>query len=126
MRIDGKCGWMKSAAVVILPVSYLLVVSCDDPCSREIIHATTSADDMYTAATLDVGCGATTGYARWILLKERGRNFDFQRDTVAVIDGYNVQINWQGQTLQVHYSGARLVGGEEERNGIKIRYFSED
>ncbi|NNU15877.1 hypothetical protein HK107_06020 [Parvularcula sp. ZS-1/3] len=79
-------------------ISALLLGACDGTslfgeCGHDIKPAVTSPDGAFSAAIDIVNCGATTGYATWILVDEAGAALT-PDDRIAVFDGEAKSLNW--------------------------------
>lgn len=113
-----------------LPLLGFMLVSCDmslsGSCEYEIVQEIQSPDIGLKAAVVSAECGATQGFVRQVLLTAILREFDFERDEVAVIDGGYARIAWEGSLLKVFHSESRPVHKVCETSGIQIVYLDEE
>ena len=119
---------MKASRLVViaLAVAGFTLNGCDNAslmkCERRLHGQTLSPDGKLKAIIVDVQCGATNEDANWILLTDADREFDANRDRIAVFEGSVGRMTWRGNDLIVAYGTAKPFSLSKAVKGVRIVY----
>ena len=93
-------------------------------CDHELKSSVASPDGRLKAGVVFVQCGATTADATWVVLGASHKDFDYERDQVAVFEGGDVALGWAGNRLFVMPRKARAFRTDAVSKGVRIEYRS--
>lgn len=108
-------GWLwfvvGIGAVVVVPVvAYcglvLITFVWAGQCGYQLIDQQLSPDRRQKAAVVEVNCGATTDFARWVVVTDAEKRFRYRHDMLAAVGGQELGIHWDGPILHVKYPAA--------------------
>ena len=96
MRIALKIGIFCFFAVC------LIACSISGECDFEETVSAKSPDGNYIVQGVDVGCGATTGFVSWIIVRHVDERLDVESQNIAVLKGQVSGIDWtRGNEISV-------------------------
>jgi hypothetical protein len=75
-------------------------------CGYDLVDTQFSPDGLHQAAVVEVDCGATAGWVRWLVVADARRKLNYRRDNVAVFKGRDLHIRWEGAVLHAEGSVA--------------------
>jgi hypothetical protein len=106
----------------------LVAAACSSApqCEPKLRAAQTSPDGKLQAAILDVGCGASSGAATWVLLTDANVKFNNAADKVAVFKGSVERVAWKDGALLVIYGRAKPSATPATAKGVPINYFESE
>jgi len=110
-------GGVILVAAVVYVTPMVMVVAGMGECGYEPKSQKISPDGRRKAALVEVNCGATTGYATWVVATGAKSAFKYKRDRIAAIEGQDADIEWDGSKLVVFYPRARPPIVEKEHRG---------
>lgn len=94
--LGGVAIWLTPAVI-----GHLVFVFMLGGCGYDLQSTEISPDGQYKAGVVEVNCGATTDYAKWALLTEADRDFNYKRDRLVAIEGRQMWVHWDGVKLIV-------------------------
>jgi hypothetical protein len=108
-----------AAAVYVAPMVALFVAMTE--CSYDLKDQQVSPDGMRKAAVVEVNCGATTDYVRWVVATDAKSAFKYRRDRIASVSGRALKIAWEGRKLIVYYPATRPPTVAKRRADVEFR-----
>lgn len=87
-------------------------------CSKEPFSQLASEDNAYDATLLRVNCGATTGFAYWLMLGP----INVYKDQVAVYSESAPELYWIGRELHVVAHGAKRFKHKTKWRDVTVIY----
>lgn len=96
-------GGLVGALLVACAAVVITFIHGMSACSYDVRDEKVAPDGARKAALVDVNCGATTGYATWVVMAKTAEPFRYRRDLVAAISGRAARIEWDGSRLIVFH-----------------------
>jgi hypothetical protein len=102
-------GGAAALSVIVIGGFFLYFVYVMSDCGYELKSQEVSPDGRSKAGVVEVNCGATTGWATWVVLADSRRPFRYRQDMLAAVKGQELGIRWDGPVLHVSYPASERL-----------------
>ena len=102
------------------------LTGCFFECADKMLREVASPDGAYIATVFERDCGATTDYARIVMIREKGEKFvgDRKKNYVFTIQGKkDVDLQWEnGNHLVIARPSGRIFKEADSWRKVRVSY----